>query len=159
MDPDRGRVLKATRSQANFGFGIAYGSQTPGATPSEYLDRLSIHNRIFNDRVRLEAIVPTGPGMLSIVTSQPFVKGRDAEQDEIDAVMHSKGFERLGEGMYYHVGEGLLVHDLLPKNVKVSESGYVHAIDPVIQRITPDFADYFRRNPISGKANLEQDAP
>jgi hypothetical protein len=67
-------------------------------------------------------------------------------------MMRDKGFERLGEGMYYHATEGLLVHDLVPKNVKVSESGYVHAIDPVIQRVTPEFADYFRRNPISGKA-------
>ena len=100
-----------------------------------------------------KAVVPTGPGLLSIVTSQPFVNGRDAEQSEIDAMMLEMNFERIGEGMYYHAGEGLLVHDLVPKNVKVVADGCVLPIDPVIQRITPDFADYFRRNPISGKAD------
>jgi hypothetical protein len=158
LDPERGRVLKATRPEANFGFGIAYGSQTPGATPSEYLDRLVIHNRIFNDRIKLECVIPAGPGMLSIVTSQPFVKGRDAEQTEINSMMRAKGFEQIGEGMFYHSGEGPLVHDLPPKNGKVSESGYVHAIDPVVQRITPDFAGYPRRNSISGDADAEQSA-
>ena len=152
LDPERERVLKATRPEADFGFGIAYGSQTPGATPSEYLDRLVIHNRIFSDRIKLEGVVPTGPGMLSIVTSQPFIRGRDAEQGEIDAMMHGKGFERIGEGMYYHSAEGLLVHDLLPKNAKIDPHGYLQTIDPVIQRVTPGFADYFRRNPVSGKS-------
>jgi len=95
------------------------------------------------------------PGIISIVTSQPFIKGRDAEQGEIDAMMYRKGFERIGEGMYYHSGEGLLVHDLVPKNAKVDTDGRVLAIDPVIQRVTPEFAEYFRRNPISGKAEIE----
>ena len=61
IDEARQRVLKATRPEANFGFGIAYGSQTPGATPSEYLDRLAVQNRIFSDRIELEAVVPGGP--------------------------------------------------------------------------------------------------
>jgi hypothetical protein len=78
-DPNRGRVLKATRPDTHLGFGIAYGAQTPGATPSEYLDRLAIHNRIFNDQIKLEYIVPVGLGEVSIVTSQPFIKGQDAK--------------------------------------------------------------------------------
>jgi hypothetical protein len=149
LDPDRGRVLKATRPESHFGFGIAYGSQTPGATPGEYLDRLAIHNRIFNDQIKLERIVPVGPGELSIVTSQPFIRGRDAKQVEIDNMMRGKGFERIGLGAFYHPGDGLLIHDLVPKNVKVSDAGYIHAIDPVIQRITPGFADYLKQNPIA----------
>jgi hypothetical protein len=103
----------------------------------------------------LESVVATGPGVLSIVTSQPFVRGRDAEQGEIDAMMIEMDFERIGEGMYYHSGEGLLVHDLVPKNAKFDPDGCVLPIDPVIQRITPAFADYFRRNPISGKADAK----
>jgi hypothetical protein len=132
------------------GYGIAYGSFCQGATPSEYLDRLAIHNRIFGDDVRLERIVPVG-GRLSIITSQPAIKGRDARQEEIDAMMAEKGFERIGLGTYYHSGEGLLVHDLVPKNAKVSEQdGVVQPIDPVIQRVTPEFAEFLRRHPIAG---------
>lgn len=102
----------------------------------------------FNDQIKLESVVPLGPEELSILTSQPFIRGRDAEQAEIDNMMREKGFERIGLGTFYHADEGLLVHDLVPKNVKVSELGYIHPIDPVIQRVTQEFANYLRRNPI-----------
>jgi hypothetical protein len=149
FDQPRQRVLKATLPNANFGFGIAYGSKTPGATPCEYLDRLRTHNRIFSDQVALEHIVPMAPGELSIVTSQPFIRGNDPTQREIDAMIIKKGFEKLGEGMFYHSGEGVLIHDLFPRNAKTDSDGFIHAIDPVIQRVTPAFADYFRRNPVT----------
>jgi hypothetical protein len=50
------RVIKATRPDANQGYGISYGSYSQGASPSEYLDRLSTQNRIFDDDMRLERI-------------------------------------------------------------------------------------------------------
>ena len=107
-----------------------------------------IHNRIFGDDVQLEYIVRAG-GKLSIVTSQPAIKGRDARQPEIDAMMSGKGFEKLGLGTYYHSGGGLLVHDLFSKNAKFAEmDGLVYPIDPVIQRVTADFAEFLRQNPI-----------
>jgi hypothetical protein len=150
-DERSGRFFKATRPETQMGYGIAYGSFCQGATPSEYLDRLVIHNRIFGDDVRLERIVPVG-GKLSIITSQPAIKGRDAVQAEIDGLMTDKGFERIGLGTYYHAGEGLLVHDLLPKNVKVGkQDGMVQPIDPVIQRVTPEFAEFLRQHPIAGE--------
>ena len=143
------RVVKATRPDAQKGYGVALGSNSTGASPGEYLDRLATHNRVFDDDVRLERIVPKG-GKLSIVTSQPMIKGRDATEPEIDNLMTSKGFEKIGVGTYHHAGEGLLVHDLVPKNAKVSSStGKVHVIDPVIQRVTPAFAADLKANPIS----------
>jgi hypothetical protein len=142
------RAIKATRPDANQGYGIAYGSHSQGATPSEYLDRLSTHNHIFNDDVKLECIVPVG-NKLSIVTSQPFIEGRDATSAEIDDYMVKKGFEKIGHGTYYHPGEQLLVHDLVSKNAKVSEiTGRVRPIDPVIQRVTPEFAHDLKAHPI-----------
>jgi len=120
------------------GFGFAYHNDSPGATPSEYLDRLRTHNRIFDDDVRLIGVIRTARGP-SIVTSQPLIVGRDATPGEIDAYMQSRGFEKLGEGAFYHAGEGLLVHDLHPRNVKTDQSGLVHPIDPIIQRVEPDF--------------------
>lgn len=81
---------------------------------------------------------------LSIVTSQPWIKGRDATQKEIDKLMTDKGFEKLNDTRFYHPGEGILVHDMKPRNVKFSTAGNVHPIDPVIQRVTPAFADFMR---------------
>jgi hypothetical protein len=148
-DPDdpKSRVIKATRPEAHMGYGIAYGSFSQGATAGEYLDRIAIHNRIFNDDIHIERVVPHR-GKLSIVTSQPFIRGVDAPQGEIDRYMEKLGFERLSTGTYYHADEGLLVHDLVPKNAKQDRAGNIYLIDPVIQRVTPDFADFMRKNPI-----------
>lgn len=150
-----GRVFKATRPDSHKGYGIALGSYSQGATPSEYLDRVALHNRIFNDDVRLEHVVPVG-SKLSIVTSQPMIEGREPSQDELDSMMHSKGFEHIGKGMYHHAGEGLLVHDLVSKNARVSSAGIIHPIDPVIQRVKPDFADFLKSHPITGAAKGEE---
>ena len=139
------RYLKATRPDAQLGYGIAHGSYSQGATPGEYLDRLVIHNQIFNDDIRLERVVVCGT-KLSIVTSQPFIKGRDATGPEIDAYMTGKGFERIGEGAFWHPAAGLYVHDLLPKNAKCDDHGMVQPIDPVIQRVTREFAEFLRED-------------
>ena len=156
FDERSGRYFKATRPEAQRGYGIAFGSHSQGATPGEYLDRLIIHNRIFGDDVRLERVVSIGD-KLSIVTSQPTIKGRDATQTEIDGMMAQKGFEKIGVGAYYHSDENILIHDLVPKNVKVSgHDGMVHPIDPVIQRVTPEFADFMKRHPVSGDLETGQ---
>jgi hypothetical protein len=105
-DP-QSRVIKATRPESHMGFGIAYGSFARGANAGEYLDRLAIQNRIFSDDVHLERVVSVG-GRFSIVTTQPFIRGVDAPQEEIDREMVNMGFERLGIGTYYHADEGLL---------------------------------------------------
>lgn len=129
------------------GFGIAYGSFARGATAGEYLDRLALQNRIFSDDIHIERVVSVG-GRLSIVTSQPFVRGVDAPQEEIDRYMADMDFERIGVGTYYDADEGLLVYDLVPKNAKKDAAGHILLIDPVIQRVRPDFADFMRANPI-----------
>jgi hypothetical protein len=48
------RYIKATRLDRHKGYGIALGSLTHGATPSEYLDRIALQNQIFEDDIRLE---------------------------------------------------------------------------------------------------------
>lgn len=98
--------------------------------------------------MRLELIVPVGD-RLAIVTSQPFIHGRDATIAEIDAYMRDvKGFEKLGEMTYYLSSGGILASDLGSSNVKISShDGIVHPFDPIVQRITPDFAGFLRGNP------------
>jgi hypothetical protein len=141
-----GRYIKSTIPERHKGYGIALGSYTHGATPSEYLDRLSLQNRIFNDDIRLESVTVKN-GKPVIITSQPFISGQYPSQEEIDKMMIEHGFEMLTAGAYYDNKEGLLIFDLFPKNAKTNSAGVICPFDPVIQRITSEFADFLRKNP------------
>jgi hypothetical protein len=140
------RYLKATLPDRQKGYGIALGSNDRGATPAEYLDRLDLQNRIFNDDIRLERIVLKN-GKPIILTSQPFIKGTDPAQAVLDALMLGKGYEMLANGAYYDARAGLLIFDLFPRNAKQATNGQIYPIDPVIQRITPDFVQFLRAEP------------
>jgi hypothetical protein len=140
------RYLKATIPEKHKGYGIALGSYTHGATPSEYLDRLALQNKIFNDDLRLEFVIGNN-GIPIIVTSQPFISGTHPPQADLDGMMIEHGFEKLIAGAYYDTDDGLLVFDLFPKNAKFNEFGIICPFDPVVQRITPDFAEFLRANP------------
>ena len=129
-----------------FGYGIALGSHVRGATPSEYLDRLDLQNQIFNDDIRLERVVLKS-GKPVIVTSQPAIKGNHPTQAALDELMLAKGYEQLAEGAYYDARAGLLVFDLFPRNAIQAADGQVYPFDPVIQRVSPDFADFLRQEP------------
>jgi hypothetical protein len=39
------------------------------------------------------------------------------------------------------------IFDLFPRNAIQAESGVIFPIDPVIQRITPDFGEFLREHP------------
>jgi hypothetical protein len=140
------RYIKATRLDRHKGYGIALGSLTHGATPSEYLDRIALQNQIFEDDIRLERVVEN-EGKPIIITSQPSIKGHSPTQDALDELMLGKGYEKLDEGAYYDEGAGLLVFDLFPRNAIQAADGHIYPIDPVIQRITPDFGQFLRQEP------------
>jgi len=140
------RYIKATLLERQLGYGIALGSLTRGATPSEYLDRLDLQNLIFDDDIRLERVVANG-GKPIIITSQPFINGVMATATALDELMLGKGYEKLTDGAYYAGQEGLLVFDLLPRNAILATDGQIYPIDPVIQRITPDFGQFLRDEP------------
>lgn len=140
------RYVKATRLDKQKGYGIALGSNTHGATPSEYLDRLALQNKIFDDDIRLERVVEND-GKPIIVTSQPSIKGAEASQAALDELMTGKGYENLAEGAYYDEKRGLFVFDLLPRNAIQAADGHIYPIDPVIQRIAPDFGQFLREHP------------
>jgi len=129
------------------GYGIALGSHLHGASPAEYLDRLSLQNTLFNDAVRLEAVSVRAGGRLSIITSQPRSVGEAATIDTIDALMSQKGYKKLTEGAFLDSSNGLLLCDLFPRNVIRAQDGTVCPIDPAIQRITPDFAEFLMQHP------------
>jgi len=140
------RYIKATLLERQLGYGISLGSFTHGATPSEYLDRLDLQNLIFHDDIRLERVV-ANDGKPIIITSQPFIMGVMAAAAALDELMLGKGYEKLTDGAYYSEGEGLLVFDLLPRNAILATDGQIYPIDPVIQRITPDFGQFLREEP------------
>ncbi len=140
------RYLKATRLDRQRGYGIALGSVTHGATPSEYLDRLALQNRIFHDDIRLERLVEND-GRPIILTSQPAIKGKEPTQAALDELMSGKGYENLTEGAYYDERAGLLVFDLFPRNAIQAADGHIYPIDPVIQRIASDFGQFLRQHP------------
>lgn len=123
---------------------MALGSLTHGATPAEYLDRLALQNKIFDDDIRLERVVLKS-GRPVIVTSQPAIAGQAALPHLVDELMVSVGYERLAAGAYYR--EGFLIFDLVPRNAIAAADGIVYPIDPVVQRVQPDFADFLRENP------------
>ena len=80
------RYVKATRTDRHRGYGIALGSFVHGATPSEYLDRLALQNRVFNDDIRLEWIVLNANGPI-IITSQPAIQGDPPIQSALDELI------------------------------------------------------------------------
>ncbi len=140
------RYLKATLPDRQKGYGIALGSFTRGATPSEYLDRLDLQNLIFHDDIRLERIVANS-GKPIIITSQPAIKGDAPAQAALDELMTGKGYEKLADGAYYDEPNGLLIFDMFPRNAIRAADSQLYPIDPVIQRITPEFGQFLRSEP------------
>lgn len=140
------RYLKATIPDRQLGYGIALGSLVHGATPSEYLDRLVLQNQIFHDDIRLWRIVENA-GTPIIITSQPAIEGKAATQGDLDDMMTEMGYEKMADGAYYDSEAGLLIFDLFPRNAIQTADGVIYPIDPVIQRIAPDFGDFLREHP------------
>ena len=64
------------------------------ALPSEYLARLLLHNRVFEDAISLEGIL-VGESEISLVVSQPDISGMPASLDEISTAMAGLGFEKI----------------------------------------------------------------
>lgn len=147
LDIKAGRYSKTT-NQKGLGYGVAVGSYCRGATPSEYLDRLSLQNELFNDDIRFE-YVATRERLPVIVTSQRIAIGVPAQEAEIIAVMEDSGYEHIAPGTFYLENRGLLVYDLHPRNAIKDPAGDIQMIDPVVQRVLPDFADFIRDHPES----------
>ena len=62
-------------------------------------------------------------------------------------MMVQKGYTRLTDDAFYDSSTGLLVFDLFPRNVLETATQLLLPIDPVIQRINRDFAEFLQAQP------------
>ena len=86
---------------------------------------------------------------MKVRTSQPAIKGDAPLQVALDELMTGNGYEKLSDGAYYDEACGLLIFDLFPRNAIQAADGQVYPIDPVVQRITPDFGEFLRAEPFT----------
>lgn len=137
VDDKTGLVVKATREE-RFGF---LPDRRRAAKPSEYLSRLILSNRIFGDSVEVlgvwldrRFVVPR------IVTTQPWIEGRYATEQEIAAYMAEHGFQRASRIDHAWerrmLGGALIVGDLIPRNVMVVDGCRIAVIDPLVELIS-----------------------
>jgi hypothetical protein len=133
--------LKATHS-GHYGFTVI---ATPGgptltkALPAEYLHRLLVSNRIFDDEVRLEGVAREADGMV-IITSQPTVVGEGATREEMIAFFRALRFCLLpgfsagyrGALSFYRDLDQVAVFDAHPANFLKDRNGVILPIDGVV---------------------------
>ena len=65
---------------------------------------------------------------IQIVTSQPFIKGDRATDDQIEEYFNMLGFQRDG-GSFVHPFKRLRITDVKGKNVLIDDTGEVFPID------------------------------
>ncbi len=121
------RVVKITR-----GSGESFGNwpvmhrgawELRKGTAGQYLERIAAANQFTGDDTRLHGIFADRQGNVSIVTSQPFIKGPDSTPEFTKAAMESQGFRQLGSTASAYLrlepeGRATAVLDNHPGNAK-----------------------------------------
>lgn len=109
------------------------------ALPGEYLDRLLLANRIFDDDIRLTGVTYEAGG-LAILTTQPTVVGEAATREEMAAYFVSRRFLPLpgycaghrGSLSFYRDLDQVGVFDAHPANFIRDLQGVILPIDAVV---------------------------
>jgi hypothetical protein len=118
------------------------------ALPSEYLERLLLANRIFDDEIRLLGITREPEGLV-IVTAQPTIVGRACDADEMIAWFDARRFVPLqdlhighrGALSFYRDIDQVAVFDAHPANFLRDRSGVILPIDAMVLRADQELAD------------------
>ena len=132
------RVLKATYPNK---FGLTLGVHRD-ATPSQYLRRLALQNRVFDDDIRLIGVW-NDRGRLRIVTSQPMIEGRTATDAEMEATLITLRFVPLfadADPLWYRPADRVLAFDAHPRNFVITPAGMVIPIDVNLVSASDDIA-------------------
>ncbi len=131
------------------------------ATPLEYLERLLLFNEVFGDDLRLEGVTRKSDGEFAIVTSQPDVHGRPAENEETRRFMESLGFAavpdvcagRVDSVSFHRGADSVAVFDTHGENFLVFED-LVFPIDALIIRTSAALADFLLMTPESRRREV-----
>lgn len=143
---DLSRYWKATHP-GRCGFTVVCGDETGGqpelthALPLEYLERLQLQNRLFNDDIRLEGIA-SELGKLVVVTSQETIIGSAVTDAEMSAFMAKLWFAPLrglslgrpGALAFYRDLDEVAAFDAHPGNFVKDGNGVVLPIDLILLR-------------------------
>lgn len=135
---DKDRIYKRTKRD-RFGFvPIANDSDSRGWTlneassmnpPSWYFERWELFNNEFPESaVEIEAFADGPRGLLEVVVSQPFFKGKHPSQEQVHRYMRASGFHSATEGMWYRPEDRIAAADAKIENFILHE-GEVRAID------------------------------
>lgn len=100
------------------------------ATPSQYLRRLILSNLIYPGMNALEGFCEID-GRFVIVTSQPFIAGRNATLQEIQKFMKARGFAKLCDATWFRPSDNLAIFDVGGSNLFSTESGELVPIDVI----------------------------
>ena len=126
LDREAGRVLKITRPP-NFG---ARG--TAGA----YLENVLACQAFFGVDWHFEGVVASSAGV-HVLTSQSFVVGEKATDNEIAAYLAGLGFVKIRENTYQRT-DGLKIADARPDNILKDDAGVLYAIDVHVLGLSMD---------------------
>lgn len=98
---------------------------------SDYLKRLSFHNKIFtNTPYELVGFVKSGKSLYPVVRQESVDFDRQGTKEEISSYMQSLGFVDDGDGVF-HDGN-YIIKDVKPKNVFVGKDGQIYVVDAEI---------------------------
>jgi hypothetical protein len=100
------------------------------ALPSQYFERLLLSNQLFPGLNSLEGFCEW-EDRFCVVTSQPFIAGRNASSPEIGAFMKLRGFTRLCEATWFRPEDDLAIFDVGGSNLFVGECGDLVPIDVI----------------------------
>jgi hypothetical protein len=111
--------------------------------PSEYLERLILHNHEFGDDIRVEGYID-GPSP-SLVISRPGIEGEPATADQMEQAMRSLGYlpvpgihvGRSESISFYYVRKRIALFDAHPANFFYSD-GMTLPVDGIILQINND---------------------
>jgi SPP1 gp7 family putative phage head morphogenesis protein len=160
INPQGDRVIKHTKG----GFGVTLeGVQAPmgsfvdlrDATPSEYLRRIDLSNKLWGDDTQLIG-VDLFEGKPSLVTSQRFIRGAMPSQAEIDSLLESKGYKKvdptvfgndyISDKTWVHP-DGFVIADTKPANFVKDSKGDIFPVDTIVQQVE-------RESPLWGALGL-----
>lgn len=139
---DGGRVVKLTYPNC-FGH-LPDGTE---ASPVGYLQRLLLQNQVFGDDIRFEGLLEPTPWTFRVVTSQPAVRGRPAQVDEIQDFFTMHGFQRvlwLGKWVWFRPDDRMICADTHGGNVLVTDEDHLVAIDVPVMPAPAGFPDITR---------------